>query len=137
MACQVTLTLARDIVTTEAPRYPPPLRPQGRAQPVAAVLLLSWTVLHVIDDSSPLHGASQHDLEENGDELIVTIIGLDETMSQTVHGRHVYRAGGDPGSGARFVDILERGPTDGTHDRRLPKFPRNGSVRPTLRPGDR
>jgi inward rectifier potassium channel len=42
--------------------------------------------------------------------LVVSLTGLDETFSQTVHARHEY-AFDDIIWGVRFVDILERMPT--------------------------
>ena len=56
------------------------------------LLQLTWTLLHQIDESSPLHGRCIDDMRKDGDEIIVTLIGLDETLSQTVHARHSYVA---------------------------------------------
>jgi inward rectifier potassium channel len=111
LEAQVTLTLARNIVTVEG-RDVRRLYDLAVLRSHSPMFTLSWTVLHVIDESSPLLGASPHDLEENGDELIVTLIGLDETLSQTVHGRHVYRAQ-EILYGRTFVDILSEA-EDGT-----------------------
>ncbi|HUB96339.1 MAG TPA: ion channel [Stellaceae bacterium] len=107
----VSLTLARDVVTAEGRdvRRLYSLRVERTHSPMFS---LSWTVLHTIDETSPLLGATQQDLVDNGDELIVTIVGLDETLSQTVHGRHVYRAH-DILFGRDFRDILSE-TEDGT-----------------------
>ena len=48
-------------------------------------------------------------MEAASAEIIVSVIGLDETFAQTVHARYSYRAR-DILWGQRFVDILERGP---------------------------
>lgn len=54
------------------------------------LLRLTWTLLHPIDEHSPLFGMSQEDLRLSGDEIFITIVGMDETLSQTIHARHSY-----------------------------------------------
>ena len=51
----------------------------------------SWTVMHPITGNSPLSGTSRAALEEEDAELVVILAGLDETLSQTIHARHVYK----------------------------------------------
>ena len=54
------------------------------------ILRLTWTLMHPIDENSPFFGMSHNDMMKTDDELFVTIIGLDETLSQTIHARHSY-----------------------------------------------
>jgi len=54
------------------------------------VFALSFTLMHVIDEASPFHEQTSEALREAGAELLVTVTGLDETMSQTIHARHSY-----------------------------------------------
>ncbi|MEL6222397.1 MAG: ion channel [Cyanobacteria bacterium J06627_8] len=54
------------------------------------IFALSWTVMHVITEGSPLFNQNITDLEAREAELIVTLTGLDETLSQTIHSRHSY-----------------------------------------------
>lgn len=53
---------------------------------------LSWTIVHPIDESSPLAGKSPADLERTAAEILVLLSGIDETFEQTVHARSSYRA---------------------------------------------
>jgi inward rectifier potassium channel len=53
---------------------------------------LSWTVVHPIDDASPLVGKSPEDLERAQAEILVLLTGIDETFEQTVHARSSYRS---------------------------------------------
>jgi inward rectifier potassium channel len=53
---------------------------------------LSWTIVHPIDESSPLNGKSREDLEREEAEILVLLTGVDETYEQTVHVRTSYRA---------------------------------------------
>jgi Inward rectifier potassium channel. len=53
---------------------------------------LSWTIVHPIDESSPLHGCSVGDLRARDAELLILLNGFDETFSQTVHTRSSYKA---------------------------------------------
>jgi inward rectifier potassium channel len=52
---------------------------------------LTWTIVHPIDETSPLFGKSAQDLANMQSELIVYIKGFDETFSQIVHSRYSYR----------------------------------------------
>ena len=53
---------------------------------------LSWTVVHPIDSASPIWGLTHSDLVNGDAELLVLLIGTDETVSQTVHSRSSYQA---------------------------------------------
>jgi inward rectifier potassium channel len=74
-----------------------------------ALFALSWTAVHPITERSPLHGATSESLAASDAEIIVSLTGLDESFSQTVHARHSYVAD-EIIWGARFVDILSRTP---------------------------
>ncbi len=54
-------------------------------------LALTWTIVHPIDESSPLFGKTKEDLEQRQAEVIVLIKGFDETFSQSVRARYSYR----------------------------------------------
>lgn len=70
-------------------------------------LPLAWTVVHPIDEDSPLHGASGAECVQREAEILVLLKGIDETFSQTVHSRTSYRAE-DLVWNARFTDIFLR-----------------------------
>ncbi len=52
---------------------------------------LSWTIVHPIDDASPLATRSAADLQREQAEILVLLSGIDETFAQTVHARTSYR----------------------------------------------
>ena len=52
---------------------------------------LSWTVVHPIDEASPLAGRTVEQLERAGAEILVLLSGIDETFEQVVHARSSYR----------------------------------------------
>ena len=52
---------------------------------------LTWTVVHPIDEKSPLFGRTAADLERLQAELLILIKGFDDTFSQTVNARYSYR----------------------------------------------
>ena len=54
-------------------------------------LPLTWTVVHPIDEASPLWGRSADDLERLQAEFLVLVKAYDDTFSQTVVARHSYR----------------------------------------------
>ncbi len=51
---------------------------------------LTWTVVHPIDENSPLWGKTAEDLKREQAEVLILIKGFDETFSQTVHVRYSY-----------------------------------------------
>ena len=51
---------------------------------------LSWTVVHPIDEKSPLYGWSERMMKEAGAEFLILLTGIDETFSQQVHARSSY-----------------------------------------------
>jgi len=53
---------------------------------------LTWTIVHPIDEGSPLAGKSREELERAQAEILVLLTGVDETYEQTVHARTSYRA---------------------------------------------
>ncbi len=54
-------------------------------------LPLTWTVVHPIDEKSPLYGKKREDLESMQAEVLVMMRGYDETFRQTVYARLSYR----------------------------------------------
>lgn len=73
------------------------------------VFSLTWTVMHQIDESSPLYGVMIEDLAREETRITVSLTGLDQTVSQPIHARHNYMAS-DILENRRFVDILLRSP---------------------------
>jgi inward rectifier potassium channel len=53
---------------------------------------LAWTIVHPIDDFSPLRGMSEEDLLRSDAEFLILLNGFDETFSQIVHTRSSYTA---------------------------------------------
>ncbi|HEY9598624.1 MAG TPA: ion channel [Cyanophyceae cyanobacterium] len=53
---------------------------------------LTWTVMHPIDEGSPLYGETPESMTESETDITVTLIGFDETVAQTIHARHYYLA---------------------------------------------
>ena len=66
---------------------------------------LSWTVVHVIDEQSPLFGMTQEHLAASAAEFLVLLTGVEETFSQVVNARSSYRAD-EVIWNAKFADIF-------------------------------
>jgi len=73
---------------------------------------LSWTVVHPIDETSPLYGLEPEDLAASQAELLVLLTAFDETFSQAVHTRSSYLAE-DVVWGATFVNVFNPPRDDG------------------------
>ncbi len=69
-------------------------------------LALSWTLYHVLDETSPLHGMTADDLGAAKVSLVVVVSGYDVVAAQTVHARQSYDHP-DIRFGHRYADILD------------------------------
>jgi inward rectifier potassium channel len=69
------------------------------------VFAMSFLVMHRLDETSPLHGATAASLAGSASEILVTVTGLDERMAQTVHARASYLPN-EVQFGHRYVDIF-------------------------------
>lgn len=67
---------------------------------------LSWTIVHPIDETSPLFGATRDGLAATDAEFLILLNGFDETFSQIVHARSSYTAA-EIVWGARFASMFE------------------------------
>jgi inward rectifier potassium channel len=104
LQAEVGVVLLRDEETREGERIRRfyDLKLARHRSPVFA---MTFTVMHAIDDDSPLHGATAATLQVQNAELIVTATGIDETMAQPVHVRTSYLPD-EIMWGHRFVDLF-------------------------------
>ena len=70
---------------------------------------LTWTVMHPIDENSPLFGATADSLELTKASLIVSLTGIDDTVAQALHARHTYGAR-DILWNQKFIDLFHQTP---------------------------
>jgi inward rectifier potassium channel len=63
--------------------------------------------MHPIDEKSPLYRMTPEQMYEDDIEILVTLTGLDETVSQTIHARHSFVTE-EILWNMRFVDILSK-----------------------------
>ncbi len=68
---------------------------------------LGWTVMHTIDEKSPLYGVDFSAPSANVGFILVTMTGHDGTFGQTTYARHSY-APEDIRLGERFVDVMSQ-----------------------------
>ncbi len=60
-------------------------------RPSVYFLPLTWTVVHPIDEQSPLFGKTLDDLSGSQAEILILIKAFDDTFGQVVHSRYSYR----------------------------------------------
>jgi len=70
-----------------------------------SLFALSWTVMHRIDQDSPLYGLTPQDMEDQDMELVVMLNGLDEILADRIYARHAYWAD-EIVWNQRFVDVI-------------------------------
>jgi inward rectifier potassium channel len=68
---------------------------------------LTWTIMHVIDETSPLYRATRESLEAEQAELVIVLSGVDDTFAQRIHARHSYLPH-EIVWGRRLADIILR-----------------------------
>lgn len=109
LEAEVTLALARDVRTLEGHdiRRFDELPVRRSRSPLFA---FTWTVMHHLDESSPLWGATPESLATQRAELIVVLSGVDDRYAQRVHARYTYGAA-EILWNRRMADILTIGPT--------------------------
>ncbi len=73
---------------------------------------LAWTIVHPIDEGSPLKDITQQELIDCDGEFLVLLKGYDDASSQTVQARSSYRAE-EVVVGARFIDMFDHEATHG------------------------
>ncbi|NES25256.1 MAG: ATP-sensitive inward rectifier potassium channel 10 [Symploca sp. SIO3E6] len=89
LEAQVRVSLLRDEVTQEG-EFMRRFYDLQLVRSQTPSFSLTWTIMHHIDENSPLYGATLESLIAVNSELVVTLTGLDETVSQTIHARHSY-----------------------------------------------
>ena len=57
-----------------------------------SLLTLSWTVVHPLNEDSPLLGLTHQELMEGEAEFVVMLKAFDDAFAQTVHSRTSYKA---------------------------------------------
>ena len=65
--------------------------------------------MHTIDENSLFYNTTPTSLAETETEIIVTLTGVDESVSQTIHTRHSF-VSEDILYNMQFVDIIKRFP---------------------------
>ena len=104
----VNVTLARQAVSREGIE----MRRFEELQLVRArtsLFALSWTIMHRIDKTSPLHGMTPDMLYDAQMELIVLLSGTDDTLADTIYARYAYSPD-EIRWNHRFVDVLSISP---------------------------
>ena len=67
---------------------------------------LNWTLVHMIDENSPLHGLKFNDILSKNAEILVVVKGYDETYSTVVHADKSYQCV-DFIDGAQFTPMYQ------------------------------
>jgi inward rectifier potassium channel len=104
----MTLTLARQHVSIEGHvmrRFEELKLVRSRT----SLFALSWTIMHRIDETSPLYGLSCDEMYDKQMEIVALLSGSDATMAETIYARYAYSPD-DIVRDHRFVDVLSLTP---------------------------
>jgi inward rectifier potassium channel len=105
----VSVSLAREVTTREgiAMRR---FEELSLARARTPLFGLSWTVMHTIDRSSPLHDVTRDSLRDSQIEIVILLRGTDDALSEIIYARHSYTAN-EILWGRRFVDVIAIAPS--------------------------
>lgn len=87
LRANVVLSWLEQTTETERKRrfYPLPLE-----RNFVALFPLNWTIVHVIDQKSPIYGWTKDDFCRRHSEILIMIEGYDQTYAQTIHANSSY-----------------------------------------------
>ncbi len=77
------------------------------------LLPLTWTVVHPIDENSPLYGVKETDLNQRDAEFIILIKSITDTYFQTVYSRMSYKYS-EMVWNAKFIPMRQKPHLDGS-----------------------
>ena len=89
LEADVSVSIAQNTLTPEGIAHRR-LRDLPLVRQRSPMFALSWTVMHVIDEASPLFGATRESLEKQQAEVVIVLGGTDSTFASRVHARHSY-----------------------------------------------
>ncbi len=75
---------------------------------------IGWTIMHVIDESSPLCAESEESLQRSGAGFLLSLSGTDDTTGHVLMARHNYPCEAIRWTMA-FRDVLDGRPEGVTH----------------------
>jgi inward rectifier potassium channel len=108
LEADVTVSLTRYIGNAEG-KYMRRFEDLKVVRARSPLFALTWTVMHVIDEQSPLFGLDPAGLEAEAGQILVLIAGMDETFAQRIHARHAYLPA-DIVWNRHFADVMFEGP---------------------------
>lgn len=73
-----------------------------------SVLTMNWTIVHPLDENSPLVDMTKEDLEKSEAGFAILLRAFDDTFSQTVHSRTSYQCN-EIVWDAKFKPVFDRG----------------------------
>lgn len=99
---RIVLTRFEDKEGTPQRKY----YPLSLERPSVAFFPLAWTVVHPIDNASPLYGWTHEQLIASQAEFLILLTAIDETFAQSVQSRSSYMAD-EIVWGVRFASLFD------------------------------
>jgi inward rectifier potassium channel len=89
LEAQAKVYLTRDEITQEGVQFRR-VYDLKLARDINPRFSLTWNVMHPIDAASPLYGLTADQWTTGMPQILVTLMGLDETVAYNIHDRHIY-----------------------------------------------
>jgi inward rectifier potassium channel len=109
MDAAVTVTLARQHTTMEGVTMRR-FQELKLLRSKSSLFAMSWTVMHAIDETSPLYGVTVDQMLAQDMEIVVMLNGVDETIADRIYARHAYWSD-EILWNRRFVDVISVEPS--------------------------
>lgn len=104
LEAQLRVSLIREEVTAEG-QFVLKIHDLKLVRSQSPSFMATWMVMHPIDESSPLYGKTAESLLVTKSIVTISLSGIDETLAQLVHARHLYTAE-EILWNQQFVDII-------------------------------
>ena len=89
LEAEVTVSVTRDLNTVEG-RTMRRFEELKLVRSKSPLFALTWSILHIIDETSPIYGVTEEILKTASGQILVVLSGMDETFAQRIHARHSY-----------------------------------------------
>ena len=105
LGARLTLSVLMEDITAEG-QHMRRMRDLKLMRHEVPMMALTWTAIHLLDESSPLHGLTPENAPERLFFLFASFEGMDETFGQKVNARYRY-APEDMRFGRCYADMVE------------------------------
>lgn len=103
---RVKIYVIKDVITKEGYQLKRPF-PLELVNSRTPLFPLSWLLVHKLEEGSPIYPLNEANVHDNEMQIMVTFIGLEESLSQSIFAQHTYDLS-DVEFNAHFEDMVTK-----------------------------